>query len=171
MDKTGFDQLVAQLRPKMYRFALAFVKRHDEAEDVAQDVSLNLWRRRASLSSLRSVEAYAMSAVKNRCLDYLRSMPGKTDELTASLHPAHEQTPLAAVEQADMVAQVGKLVEGLPVQQQMAIRLRDVEGYELSEIAEILSMNEGAVRANLSRARQKIRDQLFKQQQLWMNRK
>ncbi|MDR2814058.1 MAG: sigma-70 family RNA polymerase sigma factor [Prevotellaceae bacterium] len=163
MDKTGFNQMVAQLRPKMYRFALAFVKRRDEAEDVIQDVSMNLWKRRTSLGSVRSVEAYAMSAVKNRCMDYLRSMQGKTDELTKSAHTAHEQTPYASVEQADMVAQVKKLIEGLPVQQQMVIRLRDVEGYELDEVAEILGMSEGAVRTGLSRARQKIREQLFKQ--------
>lgn len=154
--------MVAQLRPKMYRFALAFVKRRDEAEDVIQDVSMSLWKRRESLGPVRSVEAYAMSAVKNRCLDYLRSALSKTDELTASLHAAHEQTPYASVEQADMAAQVAKLVERLPVQQQMVIRLRDVEGYELSEVADILSMSEGAVRTNLSRARQKIREQLFK---------
>jgi RNA polymerase sigma-70 factor (ECF subfamily) len=163
MDQTGFNQMVAQLRPKMYRFALAFVKRRDEAEDVIQDVSLNLWKRRTSLGSVRSVEAYAMSAVKNRCLDYLRSTSSRTDELTTSLHATHEQTPYASVEQADMAAQVGKLVESLPVQQQMVIRLRDVEGYELGEVAEILSMHEGAVRTNLSRARQKIREQLLKQ--------
>jgi RNA polymerase sigma-70 factor (ECF subfamily) len=163
MDKTGFNQTMAQLRPKMYRFALALVSRHDEAEDAIQDVSMKLWRRQAELDSVRSVEAYAMSAVKNRCLDYLRSAQGKAGEAVEPLHAAHEKTPYASAEQADMVAWVGKLVRALPVQQQMLIRLRDVEGYELSEVATILGMSEGAVRTGLSRARQKIREKLFKQ--------
>lgn len=163
MNETGFSQTMAQLRPKMYRFALALVRRHDEAEDAIQDVSASLWRRWAELDAVRSVEAYAMSAVKNRCLDYLRSAPVKIGEAIQPFHAVHEQTPYASVEQADMVAWVGKLVAALPVQQQMLIRLRDVEGYELSEVAEILGMSEGAVRTGLSRARQRIREKLLKQ--------
>ncbi len=163
MDKTVFNQLMSQLRPKMYRFALAFIKRTDEAEDVVQDVGVKLWERHVELESLRSVEAYAMSAVKNRCLDYTRSQQSKTSELTEALHTTHEQTPYKSVEQADLTAFVRKLIEKLPVQQQMVIRLRDIEGYELDEIAVILDMNEGTVRTNLSRARQKIREELIKQ--------
>ena len=163
MDQTTFNQLITQLRPKMYRFALAFIRRTDEAEDVVQDVGVKLWERHAELESLRSVEAYAMSAVKNRCLDYVRSPQNKTSELTDEFHATHEQTPHKRLEQTDMAAFVRQLIECLPIPQQMVIRLRDIEGYELDEIAEILNMNEGAVRTSLSRARQKIREELIKQ--------
>ena len=163
MDKTGFNQLMTHLRPKLYRFALAFTKRTDEAEDVVQEVGIKLWERRDVLDKLRSVESYAMCAVKNRCLDYTRSPHSRTSELLETLDTAHEQTPYTNFEQADMAAFVKRLINRLPEQQQMIIRLRDIEGYELDEISEILGMNNGAVRANLSRARQKIRDELLKQ--------
>ena len=163
MDKTGFNQLMAHLRPKLYRFALSFIKRADEAEDVVQDVGVKLWERKSELDTLRSVEAYAMSAVRNRCLDYARSPHSRTNELIEAHDTPHEQTPYRSLEQADMAAFVRRLVDRLPEQQQMVIRLRDIEGYELDEIAEILGINEGAVRANLSRARQKIREELLKQ--------
>jgi RNA polymerase sigma-70 factor (ECF subfamily) len=158
MDKTGFNQLMAHLRPKLYRFALSFIGRTDEAEDVVQEVGVRLWERRSELDKLRSVEAYAMSAVRNRCRDYLRSPHNRTDEWLEAHDAAHEQTPHKSLEQADMAAFVRRLIERLPVQQQMVIRLRDVEGYELNEIAEITGLNEGAVRTSLSRARQKIRE-------------
>jgi RNA polymerase sigma-70 factor (ECF subfamily) len=143
----------------MYRFALSLVRQSDEAEDVVQDISLKLWERSMGITdNIRSVEAYAMKAVKNRCLDYLRRQPGKLEELTESVRI--DPTPLQSLEQADMAAFVRKLIEKLPLQQQMIIRLRDVEEYELDEIADILDMNEGAVRTGLSRARRKIREQL-----------
>jgi len=155
---------MACLMPKMYRFALAFTKRTDEAEDVAQEVVAKLWERRNELDALRSVEAYAMSAVRNRCLDQARSSHNRMSEQLGEAHDTeHEHTPYSELEQADMVAFVRRLISRLPEQQQMVIRLRDVEGYELEEIAEILGMNDGAVRANLSRARQKIREELLKQ--------
>ena len=163
MDKTGFNQLMAHLRPKLYRFALAFTKRTDEAEDVVQEIGIKLWERRDELEALRSIEAYAMSAVRNRCLDYARSSHSRTNELVETFDAAHEQTPYQMVEQADMAAFVRKLIERLPEQQKTIIRLRDIEGYELEEIAEILGLNEGTVRTNLSRARQKIREELLKQ--------
>ena len=154
---------MAHLRPKLYRFALALTKRSDEAEDVVQDVGIKLWERRVELEALHSVEAYAMSAVRNRCLDYARSPHNRIDELVEAYDTAHEQTPYQMVEQADMAAFVRRLINRLPEQQQTVIRLRDIEGYELDEISEILGINEGAVRTNLSRARQKIREELLKQ--------
>ena len=162
MDKAGFNKLMTHLRPKMYRFALAFIKRADEAEDIVQEVGLKLWERRDELETLHNVEAYALSSVKNRCLDYARSPLSRTDELTETDEVAHEQTPYKSLEQTDMVVFVRRLIARLPEQQQMVIRLRDIEGYELDEIAEITGINEGTVRVNLSRARQKIREELLK---------
>ena len=154
---------MAHLRPKLYRFALALTRRRDEAEDVVQEIGIKLWERRDELEAMHNVEAYAMSAVRNRCLDYVRSPRHRIDELTEIHDTAHQQTPHERLEQADMAAFVRRLINRLPEQQQMVIRLRDIEGYELDEIAEILGMNDGAVRTNLSRARQKIRDELLKQ--------
>jgi len=164
MDKSVFNQLMTSLRQKLYRFALAHTKRTDEAEDVVQEVALKLWERRDELVAVKSVEAYAMTAVRNRCLDYNRSPYKKTDELIETLDVAHEQTPYKNLEQKDTVAFVKKQIERLPELQQMVIRLRDIEEYELDEIAEILQINGNAVRTNLSRARQKIREELLKQQ-------
>ena len=154
---------MADLRPKLYRFALALTKRTDEAEDVVQEVGMKLWERRSELVEVRSFEAYAMSATRNRSLDYNRSPRSRTDELKETLDATHEQTPYKSLEQADMVAFIRQLIERLPEQQQTIIRLRDIEGYELDEIAEILGMNDSTVRVNLSRARQKIREELLKQ--------
>jgi len=49
-------------------------------------------------------------------------------------------------------------MKSLPRQQQMIIQLRDIEGYDFESIAEILEMNENAIRVNLSRARKRIRE-------------
>ena len=155
---------MSDLRPKLYRFALAHVKRTDEAEDIVQEVGLKLWERRDELAAVRSVEAYAMSATRNRCNDYARSPGRRTDQLMEMPDDAHEQTPYESLEKTDMVAFVRLLIDRLPEQQQMVIRLRDIEGYELEEIAEILNISGSATRANLSRARQKIREELLKQE-------
>jgi RNA polymerase sigma-70 factor (ECF subfamily) len=57
---------------------------------------------------------------------------------------------------------VKKIIDGLPELQKCIIRLRDIEGYELLEIAEIMGTQVSAVSMNLSRARKKVREQLFR---------
>ncbi len=55
---------------------------------------------------------------------------------------------------------VGRIIEGLPEQQKLVIQLRDIEEYDLDEIAKMLDMNNTAVRVALSRARKTIREKL-----------
>jgi RNA polymerase sigma-70 factor (ECF subfamily) len=50
----------------------------------------------------------------------------------------------------------------LPEQQKIVVQMRDVEQYEFAEIAQILQMNETAIRVALSRARKKIRENIAK---------
>ncbi len=53
------------------------------------------------------------------------------------------------------------IINTLPEKQKMIIHLRDIEGYEFNEIANILDMNIVAIRTNLSRARQKVKEKLM----------
>ena len=55
-----------------------------------------------------------------------------------------------------------KLMAELPDKQRIAIHMRDIEGYEIEEIANLLESDEASVRVNLSRARKSIREQLIK---------
>jgi RNA polymerase sigma-70 factor (ECF subfamily) len=62
----------------------------------------------------------------------------------------------------DMATLTRKLMAELPDKQRIAIHMRDVEGYEIEEIANLLECDEASVRVNLSRARKSIREQLIK---------
>jgi RNA polymerase sigma-70 factor (ECF subfamily) len=62
----------------------------------------------------------------------------------------------------DMATLTRKLIAELPDKQRLAIHMRDIEGYEIEEIANLLESDEASVRVNLSRARKSIREQLIK---------
>ena len=66
------------------------------------------------------------------------------------------------VEANDGVTLVFQIMETLPEQQRMILQLRDVEQYEYAEIAEMLDLNETAIRVALSRARKAIREEMIK---------
>ena len=75
--------------------------------------------------------------------------------------------PAVITEQKDMVRHVKNIIETLPSLQQTIIRMKDVEGYELQEIAAITDTLVEAVRVNLSRARKKVREQMIRQKTAW----
>lgn len=61
-----------------------------------------------------------------------------------------------------MREQILGFINQLPQKQKMVIHLKDVEEYEISEISEIMEMEENAVRVNLMRARQKVKESINK---------
>ena len=69
---------------------------------------------------------------------------------------------LYQIETNNMREQILGFINQLPQKQKMVIHLKDVEEYEISEISEIMEMEENAVRVNLMRARQKVKESINK---------
>lgn len=169
MELETFKIAVLPLRDKLINFSLKMMQERADAEDIVQEAFLKLWYIREKLDGYHSVEALAMQVTKNLTLDKLRARrPEGPDIETLSLDSG-TRTPAELLEQKDAAARIRHLIAQLPTLQQTIIRMKDVEGYELSEIAEITGTQIEAVRVNLSRARKKIREQflqLNKQEQL-----
>lgn len=134
----------------------------EEAEDATQEVLVKLWNNNESLSKYASVEAFAMTMTKNYCLDQLKSKRASNLQIVHSNYTDNGASVQKQIEDKDSWKWVEKIMENLPEQQRLIVQMRDVEEYEFSEIAQILDMNETAVRVALSRARKEIREQLVK---------
>ena len=161
MDIQTFKIQVFPVREKVYRLSLRMLRCNADAEDVAQEVMLKLWTMREQLDAYRSIEALAVQIGKNICINRLRARKHSSDEDFDALHdPA--PTPDRQLEAADSMETVARIIDRLPETQRMVIRLRDVEGYQPAEIAEIMGCEESAVRMNLSRARKKVKEEFFK---------
>lgn len=161
MELETFKIAVLPLRDKLIKFSLKMMQDKADAEDIVQEAFLKLWYIREKLDGYRSVEALAMQVTKNLALDKLRARrPGGPDIETLLLDSGY-RSPAELLEQQDAAQRIRWLIGRLPSLQQTIIRMKDVEGYELAEIAEITGTQVEAVRVNLSRARKKIREQFL----------
>ena len=164
MEAETFKQRFLSFHPKLYRIALALVESPEDAEDILQEAYTKLWSKRDSLEAVQQPEAFAVTIVRNLCLDFLRSprTNSRSEPLeTVILHC--EDSPERQVETRDQLRQVVRLIQQLPPNQQQVIRLRGMEDCSVEEIAEITGFSPANVRTLLSRARKYIKDKLKKE--------
>ncbi|RZJ34178.1 MAG: sigma-70 family RNA polymerase sigma factor [Flavobacterium sp.] len=162
MNHVEFIQLINPFRDKVFRLAKRLLVSIEEAEDATQEVLVKLWNKNNTLSDYRSVEALAMTMTKNYCLDQLKSKRAGNLKIVHNNFTDRDAGLQQKVEDCDTWEWVEKIIDQLPEQQKLIVQMRDIEQYEFSEIAEILEMQETAVRVALSRARKTIREFITK---------
>jgi len=162
MELEEFKTTVIPLREKMYHISCRLIEDHADAEDIVQEVFLKMWYIRDQLDQYKSVEALAVTMTKNLTLDKIKLKKPTEDESRLQLLRSKIPDPAEELEQQDAVDCIRRLIETLPNLQRTIIRMKDVEGYELSEIADITGTQIESVRSNLSRARKRVREEYLK---------
>ena len=159
MDALRFKAEVFVLKDLLYRLAMRLLNNDADAQDAVQQLMMKLWQKREGLADVVHLRSFVTKALQNDCFNRL-----KKDQTVAR----HYQQ-IAAIQQhtrqvvpGNMVQIIINEINKLPEKQRVVIHLSDVEGFDAKEIAEIVEMDEGAVRANLSRARKKIKIQIQK---------
>jgi RNA polymerase sigma factor (sigma-70 family) len=162
MSQERFKAEVLPIREKLFHLAQKYLEEEQDAEDAVKEVLLKLWHTRESLSNYDNVAAFATTVTKNHCLDRLKTK-NRTEPLDDSYNiRAGTDNPYLQLERKNSEELVRKIIEKLPDLQQAIIRMKDMEEYEVEEIAEITGTKVEAVRVNLSRARKKVREEYLK---------
>lgn len=164
MEKTQFTNQILSLTDKLFRLAKSMLRSEDAARDAVQDLNLRLWEKRTQLNQVENIPAFVMRSMRNQCLDIIRQKHDNFEFPTEIVYD--DLNPYEHTEQKDMAKRVCHMIDSLPELQRTIIRMRDVDGMELRDIAFVTGISENAVSVNLSRARQKIRDQLLKETKL-----
>ncbi|MCX7550201.1 RNA polymerase sigma factor [Xanthomarina sp. F2636L] len=162
MTQAEFLNIVMPFKDKVFRLAKRLLVSKEEAEDATQEILLKLWNNKTKIEEYKNVEAFSMTMTKNFCLDKLKSKHAQNLKIVHSNYQDKNTSLQKQVELNDSVDWVARIIENLPEQQKMVIQLRDIEQYDLDEIAKMLDMKNTAVRVALSRARKSIREQLTK---------
>lgn len=159
-NETQYIELVSELRNTIYRLVLSITSDSAEAEDIVQDVFERIWLIRDKVLNSTFPRAYACRIAHNLAIDRERIKKRRqtfsvNDEITTN-------NITISAELSDIASITQQAIASLPEKQRLAIHLRDVEGYEIEEIAEVLGCDNTSVRMNLSRARKSVREELIK---------
>lgn len=159
-NETQYIELVSELRNTIYRLVLSITSDSAEAEDIVQDVFERIWLIRDKVLNSTFPRAYACRIAHNLAIDRERI---KKRRQTFSVNEEITTNGITiSAELSDIASITQQAIASLPEKQRLAIHLRDVEGYEIEEIAEVLGCDNTSVRMNLSRARKSVREELIK---------
>jgi len=154
-----FNQTILPITDRLFRLSKSILKDEERAKDALQDVLTKLWEKRAEMNHVHNPVAFSLQMMRNYCLNNIRDYH-ETEEISEDI-VFIEADSHGKMEQKEAVKIIINFIEQLPELQRTVMHLRDVEGLEIKEIAQITSLSENAVTVNLSRARQQIRKKLI----------
>ena len=160
-DHEAFDALFRAYYPPLVGVAESILRRRALAEEVTQDVFLELWRRHESLVVTESLRSYLFRAVRNRALNHLRhervELSGPAGDAAVLSTPA---TAPATLEEEEIEAALREAVATLPDRCRAVFELSRVHGLRHAEIAEVLGISVKTVEVQITRALRVVRASL-----------
>jgi len=158
-DQIAFKDLYAFYFFKLVQFCNAIVRCREAAEEIINDVFINMWKRRSHLYKIENFDVYVYVAVKNQSLDYLSRNHFKEvvdigalsgEYLKFSVDP--EQLMITA----EMKKKIEKAVDQLPPRCRLIFKLIKEDGLKYQEVAGILGISIKTVEAQLSIAMKRL---------------
>ena len=156
---------------KVFNVAYKFVGKHDEAEDLTQDIFLKIFKALNTFDRRANFQTWIVSISRNLCIDHYRSVRKERQTVArdvdmSDLQPASaERGPYAVAEHQDLRAQLRVALETLPSTLRTAVVLRDLRELSYQEIADRLQLPEGTVKSRINRGRIELAHQLRRLQE------
>jgi RNA polymerase sigma-70 factor (ECF subfamily) len=165
-DQHAWEQIVRMHWRKVFNVAYKFVGKHDEAEDLTQDIFLKIFKSLASFDRRANFQTWLISVSRNLCIDHYRSVRKERETIDRDVDPGDlmpvsvEVSPYAALEARDRVTMLREAMAALPDTLRTAVLLRDIQELTYQEIADQLELPEGTVKSRINRGRTELARQI-----------
>jgi len=158
-ESEAFDSLFESHYARLCNYAYTLVNSFEIAEDLVQDVFVNIWTRRKKIVIQSTVNAYLYKCVYNACLDHQKKnrlqqafVKYKQNGDSLSLHDS--------IKDFELPERVDRAIEELPEQCRKIFKMSRQKGLKYHEIAKELNISENTVDTQIRRALKRLREQL-----------
>lgn len=152
MTASEYNNAVDQFADSIYRFALKHLKNEMSAKDIVQDTFMNVWVRHPEIS-VEKVRSYLFTSAWHAIVDWIKK-DGRNGDMEQIPVMGQAEVPASF----DVQEVLNEALDKLPEIQKTVVMLRDYEGYNYAEIAEITNLNESQVKVYIFRARQTLKN-------------
>jgi RNA polymerase sigma-70 factor (ECF subfamily) len=165
MKQMKYKQIFRKHRDQVFGYAYYLLRNREDAEDVTQEVFINLWRHRNNVDQ-KKMEAWIMRSTRNRCIDVIRKRQKPLSQVqgidwdSLSFATDENESPAAQLEVTDTQNSVLRALYLLPEKLQSILLLHYFQDLKLSTISEILEVNVNTVKVSLHRGRKMLKEAL-----------
>ena len=174
-DKDAFEELVRRHQHRVFAVAGGILRRREDVEDIAQQVFVKAYFSLKGFDQRAAFSTWLYKITVNECWDLLRKKKVRPLLYESDLSEEQARQFGATEERESQAPDIGeqlvsrehveKLLSGLDPRDRMMLILKEVEGFAVDEIAEILDLNANTVKVRLFRARRRIVNRTRKQQE------
>ena len=172
-DEQAFAEIVRRYSPRVFRFASRFFRQYAQVEEMAQEVFLKAFTQLKNFEGRGSLEGWLTRITVNTCINTLRATKPQNEKMFADLSDDEtdwlENRLSASVEigstaEEKLVAAdlVERVLQSLPQDWRVVLKLIEGEGFSIKEVAEALNWSESKVKVTAFRARRKMREAVEK---------
>jgi RNA polymerase sigma-70 factor (ECF subfamily) len=161
MNSEHFKRIFLPYHKKLYRMAYHFLENQADAEDMVQETYLKLWQKRLEWESLINPESFAVTLLKNSCLDFLR----KTKPERSTIHESAlvaAGSPAEQIENRQQLEHIRIIMNHLPVQQKQIVEMKIWDNLSDEEIGQQTGLKRSNIKVIVSRAKKTIKEQYLK---------
>jgi RNA polymerase sigma-70 factor, ECF subfamily len=160
-DNNEFEKLYRRYCHSLILFANKYVYNLVIAENIVQDVFVNVWQNRANLDPAGNIKVYLFASVKNHALNYVnRQKIERRYKETIAIDEYNEQTPEIQYNLKELEAQLNKAVESLPEKRRIIFLMNRHDHLTYCEIAEVLGISGKTVENQMGKALKTLRSYL-----------
>jgi len=158
-DEHAFEEMYRHYFIRLYRFCFSIVHVKEPAEEIVNDVFMNLWKKRTTLSGIDNLDVYLYVSVKNLSLNYLRNdhFPHKVDiEKLCNNYIQFGADPESLMVSSEAIKKVLSAIDRLPPRCKLIFKFIREDGLKYKDVAKLLDLSVKTVEAQLAIAVKKI---------------
>jgi RNA polymerase sigma-70 factor (ECF subfamily) len=152
----AFELLLVRYQGKVFRLAMSFVRSPADAEDLAQEVFVRVWRALPRYDGRASLSTWIYAITRNTCLSELRRRRARPKAALGDGPAAEPAAPDPSPATLELGAGWDALLDELPEGQRRAVRLFYLEERSYDEVSRLLGLPLNTVRSHLHRARKRL---------------
>ena len=164
-DRAAFDTLVVRYQDRLFNTLTRLMGSADDALDIAQDAFVQAYTKLDTFQQNSAFYTWLYRIAFNLAMSHARKRRPvnlmSTDDTTRTIEPAStDDGPADQLQQSERAALVHQAIGQLPDEHRQVVVLRELEGFDYQQIADILDIPVGTVRSRLFRARTQLKDKL-----------
>jgi RNA polymerase sigma-70 factor, ECF subfamily len=161
-DRYAWEQIVIQHQKRIFNVAYRFTGKFEEAEDLAQEIFMKVYR---TLGSYRAdsgmLITWMVRVARNHMIDHYRknkferaqTSPFEMEYERLEQNPSRYDNPSQALDRSEQSELIHRMLLGIPADLRQAVILRDLEELSYEEIAAMLQLPLGTVKSRINRGR------------------